>query len=303
MENKENTYKEPVKGTDEELWFAASAADDTHRFDAEVAYERFRRRTGIEERVHRSSMRWFFYAAAVVALLVIVSVASYYQGGKQVESSFADIVVEAPIGSKTKMTLPDGTEVWLNAGSRMVYSQGFGMTDRRLEFEGEGFFEVQRNADLPFAIHTRELDVTVLGTKFNFRNYADDETVTVDLLEGKVALDNHLQDMETRYLAPSEKMVLDKATGDMEIVTAEAERVKVWTDDVLLFDEELLPEIARSLERAYDVQIVISNPTLETARFYGRFDRQKQSIYDILNILSSTGRMQYEIKGDVVVLK
>lgn len=303
MENKENTYKEPVKGTDEELWFAASAADNTHRFDAEAAYERFRRRTGIEERVHRSSMRWFFYVAAVVALLVIVSVASYYQGGKQVESSFADIVVEAPIGSKTKMTLPDGTEVWLNAGSRMVYSQGFGMTDRRLEFEGEGFFEVQRNADLPFAIHTRELDVTVLGTKFNFRNYADDETVTVDLLEGKVALDNHLQDMETRYLAPSEKMVLDKATGDMEIVTAEAERVKVWTDDVLLFDEELLPEIARSLERAYDVQIVISNPTLETARFYGRFDRQKQSIYDILNILSSTGRMQYEIKGDVVVLK
>ena len=303
MENKENTYKEPVKGTDEELWFAASAADDTHRFDAEAAYERFRQRTGIEERVHRSSMRWFFYVAAVVALLVIVSVASYYQGGKQVESSFADIVVEAPIGSKTKMTLPDGTEVWLNAGSRMVYSQGFGMTDRRLEFEGEGFFEVQRNADLPFAIHTRELDVTVLGTKFNFRNYADDETVTVDLLEGKVALDNHLQDMETRYLAPSEKMVLDKATGDMEIVTAEAERAKVWTDDVLLFDEELLPEIARSLERAYDVQIVISNPTLETARFYGRFDRQKQSIYDILNILSSTGRMQYEIKGDVVVLK
>ena len=303
MENKENTYKEPVKGTDEELWFVASAADDTHRFDAEAAYERFRQRTGIEERVHRSSMRWFFYAAAVVALLVIVSVASYYQGGKQVESSFADIVVEAPIGSKTKMTLPDGTEVWLNAGSRMVYSQGFGMTDRRLEFEGEGFFEVQRNTDLPFAIHTRELDVTVLGTKFNFRNYADDETVTVDLLEGKVALDNHLQDMETRYLAPSEKMVLDKATGDMEIVTAEAERAKVWTDDVLLFDEELLPEIARSLERAYDVQIVISNPTLETARFYGRFDRQKQSIYDILNILSSTGRMQYEIKGDVVVLK
>lgn len=303
MENKENTYKEPVKGTDEELWFAASAADNTHRFDAEAAYERFRRRTGIEERVHRSSMRWFFYVAAVVALLVIVSVASYYQGGKQVESSFADIVVEAPIGSKTKMTLPDGTEVWLNAGSRMVYSQGFGMTDRRLEFEGEGFFEVQRNADLPFAIHTRELDVTVLGTKFNFRNYADDETVTVDLLEGKVALDNHLQDMETRYLSPSEKMVLDKATGDMEIVTAEAERAKVWTDDVLLFDEELLPEIARSLERAYDVQIVISNPTLETARFYGRFDRQKQSIYDILNILSSTGRMQYEIKGDVVVLK
>lgn len=303
MENKENTYKEPVKGTDEELWFAASAADDTHRFDAEAAYERFRRWTGIEERVHRSSMRWFFYAAAVVALLVIVSVASYYQGGKQVESSFADIVVEAPIGSKTKMTLPDGTEVWLNAGSRMVYSQGFGMTDRRLEFEGEGFFEVQRNADLPFAIHTCELDVTVLGTKFNFRNYADDKTVTVDLLEGKVALDNHLQDMETRYLAPSEKMVLDKATGDMEIVTAEAERAKVWTDDVLLFDEELLPEIARSLERAYDVRIVISNPTLETARFYGRFDRQKQSIYDILNILSSTGRMQYEIKGDVVVLK
>ena len=303
MDNEKNTYENPTQATDEELWFAASAADNTTPFDAMAAYERFQQRTGLTKHAQRPYKQWFYYAAAVVALLVIVSVTSYYQGGRQMERSFADIVVEAPLGSKTKMVLPDGTEVWLNAGSRMVYSQGFGMTDRRLEFEGEGFFEVQRNADLPFAIHTCELDVTVLGTKFNFRNYADDETVTVDLLEGKVALDNHLQDMETRYLAPSEKMVLDKATGDMEIVTAEAERAKVWTDDVLLFDEELLPEIARSLERAYDVQIVISNPTLETARFYGRFDRQKQSIYDILNILSSTGRMQYEIKGDVVVLK
>lgn len=303
MDNEKNTYKKPTQATDEELWFAASAADDTHRFDAEAAYERFQQRTGLAKRTKRPYKQWFYYAAAVVALLVIVSITSYYQGGRQVERSFADIVVEAPLGSKTKMVLPDGTEVWLNAGSRMVYSQGFGMTDRKLVFEGEGFFEVKKNKELPFAIHTRELDVTVLGTKFNFRNYPEDATAVVDLLEGKVALDNHVQQMQTRYLAPAEKMVLDKSTGEMEIITAEVETAKAWTHDVLLFDEELLPDIATKLERYYDVKIKLANPALETARFYGRFNRQKQSIYDVLNILSSTGRIAYTVEGDTIVLK
>lgn len=303
MDNEKNTYENPTQATDEELWFAASAADNTTPFDAMAAYERFQQRTGLTKHAQRPYKQWFYYAAAVVALLVIVSVTSYYQGGRQMERSFADIVVEAPLGSKTKMVLPDGTEVWLNAGSRMVYSQGFGMTDRRLEFEGEGFFEVKKNAKLPFAIHTRELDVTVLGTKFNFRNYPEDETAVVDLLEGKVALDNHVQPMETRYLAPAEKMVLNKATGEMEIIAAEVEKAKIWTDDVLLFDEEFLPDIAVQLERYYDVKIILANPALETARFYGRFNRQTQSIYDVLNILSSTGRVSYVVKGDTIILK
>ena len=80
------------------------------------------------------------------------------------EQAFAMIKVEAPQGSTTKMTLPDGTEVWLNAGSRMEYSQGFGVRDRRVKLSGEGYFEVHHNTAMPFIVNSSSLNVQVLGT-------------------------------------------------------------------------------------------------------------------------------------------
>ena len=79
------------------------------------------------------------------------------------KDTFADISVEAPLGSKTKLYLPDGTLVWLNAGSRMTYSQGFGVDNRKVELEGEGYFEVKRNEKVPFFVKTKDLQLQVLG--------------------------------------------------------------------------------------------------------------------------------------------
>lgn len=112
-----------------------------------------------------------------------------FQSGKRVlQNQLTQITVEAPYGSKTKLYLPDGTLVWLNAGSKMSYAQDFGINERSLNLSGEAYFEVTRNEEIPFKVHTEELDVKVLGTKFNFRNYKDDLEAKVCLLEGKVAL-------------------------------------------------------------------------------------------------------------------
>ena len=87
------------------------------------------------------------------------------------------------------------------------------MDNRQLSLEGEGYFEVVHNQDLPFEIHTHEVDLRVLGTKFNFKNYSDDEEVTVSLLEGKVALHNSLKSMSDLYLSPNEKNGAEQAYG------------------------------------------------------------------------------------------
>ena len=133
MERKEEEIKS--RGTeslsDEELWFSASAANDLHAYDAYAAYRRFKRHTAAPRVSLNRRWRWLYGAAAVILLLVVGGVA-YYQGGQGVKSGFADIVVEAPPGSSTKLTLPDGSQVWLNAGSRIAYSQGFGLTGREL---------------------------------------------------------------------------------------------------------------------------------------------------------------------------
>ena len=202
-----------------EIWFSTISANEEERYNKEEAYSRFLNRTcqipQEEKTVKKLSLHKFFYGAAAVALLCLISFASYRTGTEQVKKQFAEMVVEAPLGSKTRLYLPDGTLVWLNAGSTITYSQGFGVEERKLKLSGEVYFEVTRNKQLPFEITTKELQLRVLGTKFNFRNYPEDEEVSVSLLEGKVSLRNYLKNDALCYLEPDQKAILNKKNGKL----------------------------------------------------------------------------------------
>ena len=238
----------------QEVWIAASnEADDVHSFNKDRAYQLFLRRTGetTQQGINKRKtfqLRPWMYAAAMTIIVFICGTIAFQIGKSVIRKQLTQISIEAPYGSKTKLYLPDGTLVWLNAGSKMSYAQDFGINERALNLTGEAYFEVTKNKHIPFKVHTDELDVKVLGTKFNFRNYQDDLEAKVCLLEGKVALST--QQKET-ILHPDQQALLDKKTGKLLISNTKAAYSAEWTNDRLYFDEALLPDIVKELERSY----------------------------------------------------
>lgn len=300
-----------------ELGVAAAVEADTTPFDARRAYRRFLDGAGVGgadasaadaafvpdagagRRARRSAAagvwRRVCVAAAVAVAVVALPLIGFVGGRQTVESGFADIVVEVPVGARMQMTLPDSTRVWLNSGSRLVYSQGFGVTERRLSLSGEGFFDVRHNAGKPFTVCTREMDVRVVGTRFNMRNYADDDEVAVSLIRGRVALANRMRQDSDIYLSPMHSAVLDKRTGRITLRPMRTQGGAAWAQGELFFDESLLSDIAKKIERCYGVRVEVAD-SVRSRRFYGSFSMEGGSADGILRAIASTGDVRCRAK-------
>lgn len=289
---------------EEEIWFSSVSKEELSKYDKDAAFAAFQNRVAEAESQPRAVTRrlgWLKYAAAVAAV-VAVGFFSYRGGQSQLETAMGDIVVEAPQGSRTQMTLPDGTKVWLNAGSKISYSQSFGLVNRLVLLAGEGYFEVAHNEDLSFSVESENVRVKVLGTKFNFRDYPSDAEATVSLAEGSVAMNSQQHPADEQLLKPGQRATVDKQTGKIRVEEYEVTNATQWTSGKLIFDGEPLQEIVKTLERSYNVKITIADNRLLTLRFYGDFLRQEQTLSEVLDALAATGKIKYNIKGKDVTL-
>ncbi len=291
----------------EEIWFSSINKGELAKYDASKAFESFlshiaEARADKQEKFSNRIHRLLRYAA-MIAAVGLVSFFAYQHGQRQLSEEFSEIVIEPALGSRTKAILPDGTSVWLNSGSKLTYSQGFGLTDRQVSLEGEGFFEVTKNKNLPFSVKSGILQVNVLGTKFNFRDYPDDSEAEVVLSEGFVSLKSLMAgNHESKTLIPGQRAVLNKKTGKFELDEYDARKSRMWTQGFLILDGESIYTIAKKLERFYGVKVTVSSKTLEQYHFYGDFIRQEQSLTDILEALKGTGKLHYKINGKNVIL-
>ena len=293
----------------QEIWFSSIGASTNIRFDKDKAFERFLSRVdrvkeedGDELTVKPAFWIYFKRISAIAAILVLFAGSGYWFGKNRINPQIKDVLVEAPMGSKTKIYLPDGTKVWLNAGSIISYTQLFGVKNRTVVLKGEGYFEVTKNKNLPFEVNTIDMKVLVLGTKFNFRNYSNEDEARVTLLEGKVSANSGLNFSVEHILIPNQQIILDKKTGNVSISSVNALRAQQWINGLLYFDEEKLPDITKELERNYNVKIIISDDSLRKYRFYGNFTRNEQTIQEVLDVLASTHRLNYKINGKVITL-
>lgn len=288
-----------------EIWFSSVSKDCLAKYDKDAAYAAFKKRVAeasAQPKAKTYRLGWIKYAAAVLLMVVSVGYLSYKGGQNEIQSSFGDIVIATPQGSRTQLSLPDGSKVWLNAGSSISYSQGFGYIDRLVKLVGEGYFEVAHNEKLPLSVVSENVCVKVLGTKFDFRDYPTDAEVVVSLTEGSVAMCSKKNPDENQLLKPGQRAMVDKTSGRIRVEGYEVANSMKWTNGRLLFDGEPLPDIVKTLERSYNVKITIADCNLRKLRFYGDFIRQEQTLVEVLDALASTGKLSYERNGKNVTV-
>lgn len=290
----------------EELWFSAVSQEEMEAYDADKAFEAFRqklkknatRQLVLRQVWWRRGLRY----AAVVALLCLVAYFSYRQGGQDLQDVLAKIEVEAPAGSQTRMRLPDSTLVVLNAGSRMLYAQDFGVDSREVQLEGEGYFEVKHDAEKPFRVNSENITLTVLGTKFNFRDYPQEDEVVVSLREGQVKLDNRIAEESPLDLKSAERMVMNKREGRMKRERMATDTYLSWLTAKLEFEGMPLNKVVQVLSRTFGNVIQLEDEGLGSLRLYGSFNHNEQGLIDILDILQGTGKIGYRLQNDTVII-
>lgn len=228
-------------------------------------------------------------------------------------------------GSRTHLTLPDGTLVWLNAGSRINYEKNFGAAQRIVNLTGEAFFDVAPNAGKPFVIHTSRIDIRVLGTSFNVKSYPSDKTTEATLIRGSIEISIRNRPSDKIILKPNEKLVVNNEDssrlekeklprrhepGNNESLvvikkpTYEEHSGAIietsWVDNKLIFQDEEFSNLARLMERWYGVTIRFDDSGKETLRFTGIFE--KETVRQALDALKLTADFNYSMEGNQITI-
>lgn len=208
--------------------------------------------------------------------------------------------IEVPMGEQANLCLSDGTRIWLNSGSRLEYPTSFATDNRQVRLDGEAYFEVYRNESKPFIVQTNNLDVKVLGTKFNVSSY-DNEAAIVTLKEGKVQV-NCDTEQEAYILHPNEQIIYSEEDG-VRLQQVDANQISYWTTGGLSFVNEPLEQIVKVLERRFDVQIMIEESSLRDKKFTCKME-QVISANQVLDLLQKTHDLTYlQKKNHLYILK
>ncbi len=216
-------------------------------------------------------------------------------------SAVSDTII-VPRGAKYKFTLMDGTKVWLNSNSKLVFPNQFEGNIRKISLNGEGFFEVAPNKAVPFIIDVDEAEVKVIGTAFNINAYDEKHEMVTTVVEGKVIVnDDHWEKKE--LLMANEQLCVNTLTGVVQRKELDAAMFTAWTRGRLVFENESLDSLMKRLERLYDVNIMISDDVDKTIKFTGDIKRY-DDLNDVLDMLATTQNVKFSMDGhDVVVSK
>ena len=271
----------------------------------------------------RSIKKWYWAAAAILVIAIgIVGFSKLVsKGDKQAIAKNEVNEISTRKGSKSEVKLPDGTVVWLNAGSKLTYTKEYGQQIREVNLIGEGYFDVVKMKDKPFIVHTANINIKVLGTVFNVKAYPEDKQTETSLIHGSIEVTMKNRPDNKIILSPQEKLVVENEL----FLKKEAEKYNLkytpptvsvnklkfnledstvvetqWVANRLVFNDISFAEMVVMMERWYNVSIELHDEVLEQKRMTGNFE--KESIEQALEALKLTLPFKYEQEGNKIII-
>jgi len=244
---------------------------------------------------------WMAYAAIV--LLVSAIVLFFHENLFQARPTnpvFTEI--RNPNGKRSRVTLPDGSVIFLNAASMIKYEKSFDAAVREVYLEGEAFFDVEHDQSRPFIVKSGTVNTTVLGTSFNIRAFKDDGKVAVTVQSGKVGvtLSRDGSQKFLQYLLPGQQLDINAVNGDYSFNTLNASNAAAWKDSKIVFDNKPLDEIALTLERWYNIKVELSHPQHSTSGYTAKFDNLP--LNQVMDILSQLTGCSYSFQQNKLII-
>jgi len=317
-----------------EILLVSRLNDEHFQFDVPAALDRVRKKIRLRQpiprfrnpkprRVITISYRW----AAVAAILLIIGGTLLNQWIRQPSVlPIAYQEINVPYGARSKILLPDGSTITLNAGTTLRYGNSFGKSNRDLWLDGEAYFVVNKSTT-PFVVHAGTVQIKALGTQFNVRAYSSENNIETTLVEGKVAISdsNAPEPNKEVTLLPNQKLIVakDGTPEKMETsnpanenkIVAQPALISIqkiekqenidplpdisWKDNEWVIYRESLENLAIKLERRFDVKISFQEESLKTLRYNGTLP--DESLEQVLNIIALVSPIKYSVKGKSVV--
>jgi ferric-dicitrate binding protein FerR (iron transport regulator) len=245
-----------------------------------------------------------YSSGAAAGIAILLSSLLFLQPDKVEKQEYVTEIC-VPNGEMKQVILQDGTRIWLNPGSLLCYNSWEKSPLREVYIKGRAYFEVSKDSLKPFIVKTDNVDIKVLGTKFNVESFEDGNTVETTVIEGCVAVFDKNRTLEKKgvniKLNSNDQATYIRKSKSFLISEVNADFYRQWKDGILVFREKRFEDIAKELERQFNVQIAVEDNTLNEYTFTATFEKGKR-IEDILNAFSMTYPFDYTIKGQTIII-
>lgn len=248
------------------------------------------------KRIPETIFRWLKVAAIITLTLAFNYLFQEYKTGQE---TIAMNTVSVPAGQRTNITLPDGTNVWLNARTTLQYPATFNKKQRNVLLKGEAYFNVTSNKKIPFIVQTDRYDIEVLGTQFNVDAYPGEKEFETTLMQGSVKVTSQKSPEQTVTLKPEHKVYV--RNGQLEVAKVEDFNPYRWKEGLICFKDEPFQNIIEDFEKYYGIRIIINNRNVLKYSYNGKF-RQSDGIDYALRVLQRDIHFKYKKNNDEQII-